>query len=123
MKKLALCFILILGIAASGCDGGASGGSKSSGTTAGANQEDGLNGLNLETYNGNSNGDSFTAPDTVDNTVPDFAGDTIPLVLDTVGDSVPDINNISEVPEPGSLILLGSGLMGFALYRLRSLKK
>ena len=124
MNKLALCFILILGIAASGCDGGSSGGSKSGATTVGANQEDGLNGINLEDGSipitpeelagaeldplgdGNNNGDPLGSIG------PDLGGDT-----------VPDPNKIREVPEPGSLILLGSGLTGLALYRIRRLKK
>ena len=125
MKKLALCFIIVLGIAASGCDGGVSSGNKSGSTTTGMNQQDGSNPLSPggsagadlldPAGNGNNNGDSLVA-DTVGDAVPDIVGDT-------VGDTVPDINKISDVPEPGSLILLGSGLMGLALHRLRRLKK
>ncbi len=126
MKKLALCFILILGIAASGCSGGSSGGSKSSATTAGANQEDSLNGMNLADGSSPISPEELAGANTLD---PAGDGNTNgdPLGSDigpgTGGDTVPDTDKINQVPEPGSLILLGSGLMGLALYRIRRPKK
>ena len=126
MKKLALCFILVLGIAASGCDGGVSSGSKSGATTAGANQEDSLNGMNLEDGSNSISPEELAGADILDplengnNNGDSLAGD---IIVPIAPDAFPDIDETSEVPEPGSLILLGSGLMGFALYRLRHLKK
>ncbi|MEK6528123.1 MAG: PEP-CTERM sorting domain-containing protein [Nitrospirota bacterium] len=124
MKKLALCFILVLGIAASGCDGGVSGGSKSGSTTTGESAGESAGADLLDPVgNENNNGDSLVA-DIVGDEVPDIVADTVgDEVPDIVGDTVSDINNISDVPEPGSLILLGSGLIGLALHRLRRLKK
>lgn len=123
MEKLALCFILVLGIAASGCSGGGvSGGSKSSATTAGANQEDSLNGMNLADGSSPISPEELAGANTLD-PVGDGNTNGVPLVPDIGGDTVPDTNKINDVPEPGSLILLGSGLMGLALHRIRRPKK